>query len=85
MVTSQVKAPIESPVRDPLEPGGRLRTRAGSVVLALYLVPFAGIAFPWFIGVRRDRPARARPLLRYRLSLQTLRPGARQVLLDETQ
>ncbi len=28
---------------------------AGRVVLALNLVPFAGIAFLWFIGVVRDR------------------------------
>ncbi|MCL4504319.1 MAG: hypothetical protein M1438_21045 [Deltaproteobacteria bacterium] len=30
-------------------------TRSGTVVLALNLVPFAGIAFLWFIGVVRDR------------------------------
>ncbi len=29
--------------------------RSGTVVLALNLVPFAGIAFLWFIGVLRDR------------------------------
>lgn len=29
--------------------------REGSVVLALNLVPFAGLAFLWFIGVIRDR------------------------------
>ena len=29
--------------------------RSGTVVLALNLVPFAGIAFLWFIGVVRDR------------------------------
>jgi len=28
---------------------------AGTVVVALHLVPFAGIAFLWFIGVMRDR------------------------------
>ena len=28
---------------------------AGRVALALNLVPFAGIAFLWFIGVLRDR------------------------------
>ncbi len=32
-----------------------LRERAGSVALALSLVPFAGIAFLWFMGVVRDR------------------------------
>ncbi len=40
---------------DPLEAGAWLHTRAGTVALALYLVPFAGIAFLWFIGVLRDR------------------------------
>ncbi|MDD1655560.1 MAG: hypothetical protein LUO91_07670 [Methanomicrobiales archaeon] len=32
-----------------------LETNAGTVALALYLVPYAGIAFLWFIGVIRDR------------------------------
>jgi hypothetical protein len=40
---------------DPLEAGAWLRARAGTVALALNLVPFAGIAFLWFIGVLRDR------------------------------
>ena len=40
---------------DPLEAGAWLRTRAERVALALNLVPFAGIAFLWFIGVLRDR------------------------------
>lgn len=40
---------------DPLDPGGWLKTGAGLVLLALHLVPFAGIAFLWFIGVLRDR------------------------------
>ena len=40
---------------DPLEAGGWLQIHAGPVVLALNLVPFAGIAFLWFIGVLRDR------------------------------
>src|SRR6516164_2452179 len=39
---------------DPHEPGAWLGTSAGSVALALNLVPFAGIAFLWFIGVLRD-------------------------------
>jgi hypothetical protein len=30
-------------------------TNTGTVILALNLVPFAGIAFLWFIGVLRDR------------------------------
>src|SRR6478672_13266690 len=32
-----------------------LSTNSNWVVLALHLVPFAGIAFLWFIGVIRDR------------------------------
>ena len=40
---------------DPLEAGAWLRTRAQPVALALNLVPFAGIAFLWFIGVLADR------------------------------
>jgi hypothetical protein len=32
-----------------------LRERAGTVTLALNLVPFSGIAFLWFMGVVRDR------------------------------
>ncbi len=38
-----------------MDPGAWLRTRVGTVALALNLVPFAGIAFLWFIGVLRDR------------------------------
>lgn len=40
---------------DPLEAGEWLRTGSGRVALALNLVPFAGLAFLWFIGVLRDR------------------------------
>ncbi len=40
---------------DPLEPGVWLVADARSVALALNLVPFAGVAFLWFIGVLRDR------------------------------
>jgi hypothetical protein len=40
---------------DPLEPGAWLLSSSRSVTLALNLVPFAGIAFLWFIGVVRDR------------------------------
>ena len=40
---------------DPRETGAWLRTDAGTVALALNLIPFAGIAFLWFIGVLRDR------------------------------
>src|SRR5437763_15440739 len=40
---------------DPLAPGTWLRAQAGTIALALNLIPFAGIAFLWFIGVLRDR------------------------------
>jgi hypothetical protein len=40
---------------DPGESGAWLSTHARTVVLALYLIPFDGIAFLWFIGVLRDR------------------------------
>ncbi len=40
---------------DPLDPGAWLSSSAKSVTLALNLIPFAGIAFLWFIGVLRDR------------------------------
>jgi hypothetical protein len=39
---------------DPLEAGAWLKTGSKTVALALNLVPFAGIAFLWFIGVLRD-------------------------------
>src|SRR5512138_487808 len=40
---------------DPLEPGAWLATDTRTVTIALNLVPFAGVAFLWFIGVLRDR------------------------------
>jgi hypothetical protein len=40
---------------DPLESGTWLATDARRIALALNLVPFAGVAFLWFIGVLRDR------------------------------
>jgi hypothetical protein len=40
---------------DPQEAGAWLARGLKSVDLALYLLPFAGIAFLWFIGVLRDR------------------------------
>jgi len=42
---------------DPSQPGAWLSdpSRRGAVAVALNLVPFAGIAFLWFIGVVRDR------------------------------
>src|SRR5215472_7050014 len=48
---------IVSQPPDPAKPGAWLSdpARRGSLVVALNLVPFAGIAFLWFIGVVRDR------------------------------
>lgn len=43
---------------DPLEAGAWLETNFGRVSLALNLVPFAGVAFFWFLGVLRDRLGR---------------------------
>jgi hypothetical protein len=40
---------------DPRESGEWLRNHLGQVELAISLVPFAAIAFLWFIGVLRDR------------------------------
>lgn len=40
---------------DPQEPGSWLHSNSRSVALALNLMPFAGIAFLWFIGALRDR------------------------------
>ena len=40
---------------DPTAGEGWLETNRGTVTFALSLVPFAGIAFLWFIGVVRDR------------------------------
>jgi MFS family permease len=40
---------------DPADGGVWLEERANTVALALSLVPIAGIAFLWFIGVLRDR------------------------------
>ncbi len=40
---------------NPLEAGEWLKSEARGVGFALNLVPFAGIAFLWFIAVLRDR------------------------------
>ena len=40
---------------DPLEPGAWLRGGTANVALAFNLVPFAGVAFLWFVGFLRDR------------------------------
>jgi len=45
--------------RDSLEHGVWLTTGLDRIVLAINLIPFAGVAFLWFIGVVRDRLAEA--------------------------
>jgi hypothetical protein len=45
----------ESVPPDPLESGMWLEVHEPSVALAVQLVPFAGIAFLWFLGALRDR------------------------------
>ena len=40
---------------NPLDAGTRFSGAWKTVSLAMYLMPFAGIAFLWFIGVLRDR------------------------------
>jgi len=40
---------------DPLEAGAWLASETRTIAVALNLVPFAGVAFLWFIGVLRDR------------------------------
>lgn len=44
---------------DPLEPGAWLAADTKTIALALNLVPIAGVAFLWFIGVLRDRLGQA--------------------------
>ena len=40
---------------DPFEPGAWLESGLTYVTIAMNLVPFAGVAFLWFVGVLRDR------------------------------
>ena len=54
LITSLVLVRAAVPA-DPQESGAWLSQDLKSVSLALNLVPFAGIAFLWFIGVVRDR------------------------------
>jgi hypothetical protein len=54
LITSLVLIRISIP-GNPQDAGGWLFANGKNVALALNLVPFAGIAFLWFIGVVRDR------------------------------
>ena len=40
---------------DPFEPGAWLESGLPYVTIVMNLVPFAGVAFLWFVGVLRDR------------------------------
>src|SRR5271157_3982588 len=53
MMTSQVLIWFSIPA-DPLTPGVDLVRHSNKISTALNLLPFAGIAFLWFIGVIRD-------------------------------
>ena len=54
LITSLTLLRISVP-DNPLDAGTWLSSSSDKVVLALNLIPFAGIAFLWFIGVIRDR------------------------------
>jgi hypothetical protein len=54
LLTSLILVRISVPA-DPQDAGDWLSDNGGTVTLALNLLPFAGIAFLWFIGVVRDR------------------------------
>jgi hypothetical protein len=54
LITTLVLIRISVPA-NPQDAGAWLTRGSGTVNLALHLVPFAGIAFLWFIGVVRDR------------------------------
>jgi hypothetical protein len=56
LMTALVLARLSVPL-DPLERGEWLKTDSTRVALALNLVPFAGVAFLWFMGVLRARLA----------------------------
>jgi hypothetical protein len=53
-ITAQVLIRLSIPT-DPSDTGALLSGQASTIALALSLVPFAGIAFLWFMGVVRDR------------------------------
>jgi hypothetical protein len=54
LITSLVLIRMSVPA-DPKDAGDWLSGKSGTVKLGLNLLPFAGIAFLWFIGVVRDR------------------------------
>ena len=54
LITSVVLIRLSVP-DSPRDPGEWLSHSAHSIRVALNLLPFAGIAFLWFVGVLRDR------------------------------
>ncbi len=46
---------LSIPDKNAADSGAWLETNSGTIAFALNLVPYAGIAFLWFIGVIRDR------------------------------
>ena len=54
LITANVLIRLSLPP-DPVDGGMWLEEQSNTVALALSLVPIAGIAFLWFIGVLRDR------------------------------
>ena len=53
--TGLVLIRLSIPDKSAVDGGAWLETSSGTVAFALNLVPYAGIAFLWFIGVIRDR------------------------------
>lgn len=54
LITSQLLIRISIPA-NPLGPAQEVINRSSTISLALNLLPFAGLAFLWFIAVLRDR------------------------------
>jgi hypothetical protein len=55
LVLIRLSVPPDPTAQSAAEVGDWLARSAATVTLALNLVPFAGIAFLWFVGVIRDR------------------------------
>ena len=55
LLTTVLALILSSVPKDPLEPGSWLSANPRRVMIAVYLMPFSGIAFLWFVGVVRDR------------------------------
>ncbi len=55
LLLSSIILVIQTLRLNPRDPGDWLGAQAWKVALALNLIPFAGVAFLWFMGVLRDR------------------------------